>query len=260
MSFGGVSRRLFLGAVAFATLAGCRPQAMEPAAPVMVFAASSLQDVLTEAGEAYTAAGHGEVRFSFGGTPALARQIEQGAPADVFVSADEDWMNYVAERSLIDLESRVDLLGNRLVLIAPVGAQNALSLEPGLDLTTALGAEGRLAMAAPDVPAGKYAQAALESLGAWAGVEDRLARSENVRGALQFVSRGEAALGIVYQTDAQAEPGVQALGVFPAGTHPPIIYPAAAIKGRGPEARAFIDWLQGPEGRALFQRYGFSRP
>lgn len=254
-------RRTFLTAFVAAALFACSPKPPEPAPPITVFAASSLQDVLTEAGEAYRAAGRGDVRFSFAGSPALARQIEQAPPADIFISADEQWMDYVAERGLIEEDSRVDLLTNRLALIAPADNTEVLVLAPGLDLASRLGPEGRLAMAAPEVPAGKYAEAALKTLGAWEGVRERTARGENVRAALQFVARGEAPYGVVYETDGKVEPAVRIVGLFPQDSHPPIVYPAAVLKGRGEAgADAFLEWLKGPEAGAVFEKYGFRRP
>jgi len=223
----------------------------------LVFAAASLTDVLTDIAASYQAARGAEVRLSFGASSQLARQIEAGAPADAFFAADEEWMDYLAARGLIDAASRIDLVGNRLVMIAPRDSRVELTLAPGVSLTAALG-DGRLAVADPDVPAGRYARAALGSLGAWQGVINRLARAENVRAALAFVARGETQLGIVYETDARLEPRVRVVAVFPADSHPPIRYPFALAAGASARAADFAAWLRGPSARAAFERAGFT--
>lgn len=249
-------RRALLGlGLAAALSAGVRARAPEP---VTVFAAASLKNVLEEAGAAYTARGGTPVRFSFGASSALARQIEQGAPADAYISADTDWMTYLADRRLILAASRRDLLTNRLALIAPAGSAVKLAVGRGMPIGRALGG-GRLAIAAPEVPAGKYGRAALARLGVWDQVKDRLAPAENVRAALLYVSRGEAPLGVVYDTDARVDPGVRIVGLFPEGSHPRIIYPAAILAGSpNPAAGArFLAFLQSPAGRAIFRKYGF---
>lgn len=230
------------------------------AATVTVFAAASLKDALNAVGEAYKARTGVDVRVSYAATSAIARQIEQGAPADVFVSADVEWMDYLADRRLIDVASRRDLLGNRLALIAPAGSKTALKIGRGMPLAKALGG-GRLAVAAPQVPAGKYARAALAALGAWDSVSSRVVDTENVRTALQYVARGEAPLGVVYETDAYVEPKVRIVGLFPASSHPPIIYPAAlTTSSRSDEAAAFLAFMGGREGARIFRRYGFTSP
>jgi molybdate transport system substrate-binding protein len=231
-------------------------RATTSAAPLL-FAAASLTDVLTEIAASYREARGADIRLSFGGSSQLARQIEAGAPADAFFSADEEWMDYLAARGLIDVASRIDLVANRLVLIAPRDSRVALTLVPGVSLTAALG-DGRLALADPEVPAGRYARAALSSLGAWQGVANRLARAENVRAALAFVARGETSLGIVYETDARLEPRVRVVAVFPADSHPPIRYPFALVAGRSAAAADFAAWLRGPSARAAFERAGFT--
>jgi molybdate transport system substrate-binding protein len=176
----------------------------------------------------------------------------------MFISADLDWMDYVEKKGLIRLETRFNLLGNRLVLIAPKGRGAPVAIKRGLDLARVLG-DGRLAMANVDsVPAGKYAKAALEKLGVWASVSRRLAQAENVRAALLFVSRGEAPAGVVYQTDAAADPGVAIVGTFPEDTHPPIIYPVALATGAGPEAAAFLAYIRSNEAKPLFEAQGFT--
>jgi molybdate transport system substrate-binding protein len=229
---------------------------------LLVFAAASLKTALEEV---QAACGHG-FRTSYAASSALARQIEAGAPADLFISADQEWMDYLESRKLIRVETRRDLLGNGLVLIAPVGHAPTLVIGPGFELTAALGRGGRLAVADPNVvPAGKYAKAALTALGAWDGVSGRLAPAENVRAALLLVSRGEAPLGIVYRTDAAADPGVVIVGAFPDDSHPPIVYPAAVVRraetdGRNDaaaHARAILDCLSGPIGAPIFERWGF---
>ena len=202
---------------------------------VTVFAAASLKNALDEVGAAYARTG-GEARFSYAASSAIARQIEQGAPADVYVSADSDWMNYLAERKLIVAASRRDLLTNRLALIAPADSKVALKVGKGMPLAKALGS-GRLAVAGPDVPAGKDAKASLTALGAWDSVSGKLVQAENVRAALQFVARGETPLGIVYDTDAKVEPKVRIVGLFPDGSHPKIVYPAAVVaSSKNPDA------------------------
>lgn len=249
-------RRQLITAV-LAAVAG--PALAQQQKPVTVFAAASLQNVLTEVGKGWTAKTGREVRFSFAASSAIARQIEQGAPADIFISADADWMDYLAQRSLIAQATRSNLLTNRLALIAPVSSKARLTVARGFPLARALG-DGRLAMAAPEVPAGKYGEAALTSLGVWGSVRDRTARGENVRTALQFVARGETPFGVVYDTDAKVEPKVRIVGLFPAGSHPPILYPAALVVGGQADAVGFLVYLRGPQAGAVFARYGFTRP
>jgi molybdate transport system substrate-binding protein len=201
------------------------------------------------------------VTASYAGSSLLARQIERGAPADVFISADLDWMDYLASRGLIDARTRTDLLGNRLVLIVPAESRIAVEIVPGFPLAQLVGRQ-RLAIADPDhVPAGRYGRVALEKLGIWTSVENKLARGENVRAALNFVARGETPLGIVYRTDANAEKKVRVLAQFPAHTHPAIVYPAAVTAAsKNPSAAAFISYLKAPAARAVFERHGFTVP
>lgn len=227
----------------------------------MVLAAASLQEAMSAAGDAWTARGHARPTFSFAASSALARQIEAGAPADLFASADEEWMDYLATRALVARGSRAALATNRLVLVAPASSRLRLAIAPRFALARALGS-GRLAIGAPDsVPAGRYAREALTRLGAWQSVADRLAPSENVRAALALVARGEAPLGVVYATDARAEPKVRVVGTFPASTHKPIVYPLARLaRSDNPEAEGFRRFLLSREGRALFKRYGFGTP
>lgn len=226
-----------------------------------VFAAASLTDVLQEAGDDYATETKIPVRFSFGASSALAKQIEAGAPADVFVSADQDWMNYLQARGLVAAGTRADIAGNDLVLVAPARSGQALKISPGFALAAALGGSGRLAMGEPaSVPAGKYAQEALVRLGVWPSVERRIVAADSVRTALNFVARGEVPLGIVYATDARVEPGVRVVDVFPAATHGTIRYPAAAVAKSDANAAAFVRYLSGPRARAIFTRAGFHVP
>ncbi len=226
-------------------------------APVTVFAAASLKNAMDEVIAAYGATGGGQARASYAASSAIAKQIEQGAPADVFISADSDWMDYLARKSLIVASSRRDLLTNHLALIAPSDSKLSLRIRRNMPLAAALGGE-RLAVAGPEVPAGRYAQASLTALGVWDSVKDYLARGENVRGALAFVARGETPLGIVYDTDAKIEPKVRIVGLFPDSSHPPILYPVAlTTTAHNPEATAFLRFLEGPQAAAIFHRYGF---
>jgi molybdate transport system substrate-binding protein len=227
---------------------------------LLVFAAASTRDALEAVARLWQAQGHARVRFSFAASSALARQLEQGAPADLFVSADGDWMDYVRRQGLVRGDTVRPLLGNRLVLVAPAGDPAAnLALRPGVDLAAAL-AGGRLAVAdVRSVPAGRYARAALESLGAWPAVKSRLSMSENVRVALALVARGEAPLGIVYESDAHADPRVRVVDVFPADSHPPIRYPVAIMRAsRNAEAQGFYDHLRSAAAAAAFRDHGFS--
>lgn len=222
---------------------------------LLVFAAASLKNALDEATSVYAG---GKVVVSYGASSTLAKQIENGAPADVFISADLDWMDYVEKKSLLAPGTRRNLLGNRLVLIAPATRPIRLSPAPGFPIAGALGS-GRLALADPgSVPAGRYARAALEKLGVWQDVAGRIAAAENVRAALAFVARGEAPLGVVYQTDAMEERRVVVAGIFPEDTHPPIVYPAAVLQSAGPGARRLLDFLAGPQARPIFEKHGFA--
>ncbi|MGA8006126.1 MAG: molybdate ABC transporter substrate-binding protein [Burkholderiales bacterium] len=222
---------------------------------VLVFAAASLRNALDEAARDYSGPAPA---ISYAGSSSLAKQIERGAPASIFISADRDWMNYLEQRGLLEPGTRRDLLGNRLVLIAPRKSTLKLEIGPGMPLERALGG-GRLALGDPyHVPAGMYARAALESLGVWNSVKAHVAATENVRIALALVARGEAPLGIVYETDARAEPGVRVLGRFDASLHPPIVYPIALVKGAVPAARDFEAYLRGPQARAIFSKHGFT--
>lgn len=224
-----------------------------------MFAAASLKNALDAASQLYAAQTQKPApRVSYAGSNTLAKQIEQGAPADLFLSADLEWMDYLAARSLIRPESRVNLLGNRLVLVAAKDNPAAVSLSAGVDFAPAL-AGGRLALCNDAVPAGKYGKAALQKLGAWESVKDHLAPAENVRAALLFVARGEAPLGVVYQTDAAAEPNVRVVATFARDLHPPIVYPMAIPTGAThPDAAALQSFLRGPAARAAFEHEGFT--
>ena len=237
------------------------PAAEETKQPeVLVFAAASLTNALQEIGTAYekTAAVH--VRMSFDASSSLAHQIEAGAPADLFFSADTEWMDYLESRHLIQPATRQNALGNQLVLIAPAGSPVQLMIGPHFALAGALG-QGRLAVADPDsVPAGRYARAALSALGVWDGVVERLARAENVRAAMRYVARGEAPLGVVYSSDALMDSTVRVVDIFPANTHEPIVYPVALTTSAKTEAAAFLAYLLSPQARAVFGKFGFTGP
>jgi molybdate transport system substrate-binding protein len=226
---------------------------------VVVFAAASLKNALDEVAAQWRREASGrEVALSYAASSALARQIEQGAPADLFISADLEWMNYLAERDLIEPDTRGNVASNRLVLIAAKDSAVTLDPTPGFSLREALDG-GRLAVAAPEVPAGKYARAALAALGVLRSVERRFASAENVRAALTLVARGEAPLGIVYRSDAVAEPVVRLVATFPEDVHPPIIYPAALLRSsKSLEARSLLAFLRSATARASFEKAGFT--
>ena len=228
---------------------------------VIVFAAASMQTALDEIAPALEKATGVHPRFSYAASSTLAKQIENGAPAEIFISADRDWMDYVETHNLIRKDSRSNLVGNTLVLIAPARQSISLKIAPGFPLAARLGS-GRLAVADPvSVPAGKYAKAALTTLGVWDSVSSKLAPAENVRAALVLVERGEAPLGIVYRTDALAEKGVRIVDTFPPSTHPPIVYPMVVLKRSStPVATAFAGYLTTPDARAIFERHGFRVP
>jgi molybdate transport system substrate-binding protein len=227
---------------------------------MVVFAAASLKTALDEIAATWAKdTGKPTPRISYAASSALARQMEQGAPADLLISADLDWMDYAAGKNLIRPDSRFNLLGNKIVLIAPRDSRTTTLALTGGDLARAL-AGGKLSMGNVNaVPAGKYGKAALEKLGAWTSVKDSIAQAENVRAALVLVARGEAALGIVYGTDAAAEPGVKIVATFPADSHPPITYPAAlARESRNADAKNFLDFLRSAKARAVFEKQGFA--
>ena len=232
------------------------PAAAQEKAP-LVLAAASLQESMTEAAETWAKAGHPRPTVSFAASSALARQVQAGAPADLFASADEDWMNAIQQKGLIAPGTRADWLGNRLVIVAPAASRARVTMT-AVSLRRVLGA-GALAMADPDaVPAGKYGKAALTALGAWAALAPRVVRGESVRAALALVERGAAPFGIVYATDAKASKAVRVVGVFPARSHPPIVYPLARLRASSNvEGERFRRFLLSARGKAIFARYGF---
>jgi molybdate transport system substrate-binding protein len=224
-----------------------------------VFAAASMRNALDDIDAAFTAKTGVKVAASYAASSTLAKQIEQGAPADIFVSADTDWMDYATSKKTINEPTRVNLLGNSIVLIAPKDSKiDNVAIGPGFDLA-ALAGDGKIATGdVKSVPVGKYAKAALEKLGAWQAAEPKFAMADSVRAALTLVARGEAALGIVYATDAKVEPGVKVVGTFPADSHPPIIYPVAATTTAKPEAKDYLDYLHSSAAKAVLEKYGFT--
>lgn len=227
--------------------------------PVLVFAAASLKNALDDVSAQYRRDTGKPTSISYAASSTLAKQIEAGAPADIFISADLDWMDYLAGKNLIKSSSRKTLLGNKLVLIAPKNGAGPVTIAPGFPIANLLKG-GRLALADPDaVPAGKYAKAALQYLGVWNTVENSLAPGENVRATLELVARGEAPLGIVYQTDAAVEPGVKIIGVFPEDSHKPVVYPAALVaSSSNPDAAAFLAYIESAKAKPLFEKQGFT--
>lgn len=254
--------RSSIAGVAFAIALLCGiPAGSAQSDALTILAAASLTNALEEIGAEYEADTGETVRFSFAASSVLAKQIEAGAPAQIFASADQKWMDYLAERNLIDADTRVSPIGNRLVLIVPADSRAGdIAVDASTDLGALLGADDRLSVGDPDhVPAGIYAREALESLGLWAAVEPRLARAEDVRAALVLVERGEVPLGIVYATDAAISDKVRVIGTFPADSHTPITYPFAIVAGQnGEDAAAFFRYVTGPEGLETFRKYGFS--
>ena len=243
----------------FAAFAGA-PQPAAAQESLTVFAAASLKNALDDANAAFSRASGVKMVASYAASSALAKQIEQGAPADIFISADLQWMDYVAERKLIKPDSRVNLLGNKLVLIAPKDSKlDTIAIVNGFDIAKLAG-DGRIAVAdVKAVPAGLYAKAALQLLGAWAAAEPKLAQAENVRATLAFVARGETPIGIVYETDAKIEPKVKIVGVFPDGSYPPVTYPVAATAvTTNPAAARYLNFLRSGAAKAIFEHYGFN--
>jgi molybdate transport system substrate-binding protein len=226
---------------------------------LIVFAAASMKNALDDVDTAFTAKTGVRIVASYAASATLAKQIEQGAPADIFLSADTDWMDYAIAKKNIDEPTRVNLLGNRIVLIAPKDSTiDSVTIGQGFDLAKLAG-DGRIATGdVKAVPAGKYARAALEKLGAWQAAEPKFAMAENVRAALTLVARGEAVLGIVYSTDAKVEPSVRIVGTFPADSHPPIIYPVAATTTAKPEAAFYLAFLRSAAAKMVLEKYGFT--
>jgi len=255
-----MQRRSFLRAAVVALALLPLSAVTASAADVVVFAAASLKNALDDVAAAYKAETGKIVSINYAASSVLAKQIEQAAPADIFFSADLDWMDYLQARNLIRKDTRRTLLRNKLVLVAPKTSSASVDLAPGAKLSDLLGADGKLAMANVDsVPAGKYGKAALTKLGLWDAVAGRIVQADNVRAALAFVARGEAPAGIVYQTDANAEPAVKVIGSFPEDSHPPIVYPVALTSAStNPDARAFLEFLQSDKAKAAYQRQGFT--
>ncbi len=246
-------------AALFGAFVAASPPAVAQSAGPTVFAAASLKNALDAVGAAWTAKTGKAATVSYASSSALAKQIEQGAPADVFISADLDWMEFLDKKGLVRPGTRSDLVANALVLIAPADTAANIDIAPGFPLAAAIG-ESKLATGdVRSVPAGKYAKAALTALGVWADVEPKIAGTENVRVALALVARGEAKYGIVYATDAKSEPKVAVVGVFPAGSHPPVVYPVAITKeATSPDAAAYLAFLKGPEAAKIFADQGFT--
>jgi molybdate transport system substrate-binding protein len=236
-----------------------RTAAAAETAAVTVFAAASTTNALNDIANVFAEKKQGKVTYSFASSSTLAKQIENGAPANVFLSADDKWMSYLADKKMIEPGSRFDLLGNRLVLIAPQDSKANVQIGPGFDLAALLG-DGRLAMGDPaHVPAGLYGKEALQKLKVWQAVEPKVAPAKDVRAALALVERGEAPFGVVYATDAAISKKVKVVGVFPEDSHPPIVYPVALVKDRGTDAaKSFLGFLKSPEAIQIFEKYGFT--
>ena len=251
--------KLVTTAVAAAWLGVAAAAPAMAADKITVFAAASMKNALDNVDAAFTQQSGKEVTVSYAASSALAKQLESGAPADVFISADTDWMDYVAKKNLIKAGTQVQLLGNQIVLVAAKDKARPVEIKQGLDLAALLG-DGRLAMGQVDsVPAGKYGKAALEKLGIWSSVESKVAGAESVRAALALVSRGEAPYGIVYQTDAASDPGVAIVGTFPADSHPPIIYPIAITsESKNKDVAAYFDFLKSSKAAPFFEHEGFT--
>ena len=251
-------RSIVCGTVVTLAILAARPAAIAQDTTVTAFAAASLKNALDDVDQAFTQKSGVRVVASYAASSALIKQIENGAPADVFASADLDWMDYGAQHKLIREGTRVNLLGNELVLIAAKDSNIARAeIGPGFDLARLAGSGRIVTGDVRAVPIGKYAKAALEKLGIWSAVGPKLAMTENVRAALTLVARGEAALGIVYATDAKTEPNVKVVGVFPADSHPPIVYPVALTKNAKAIAAQYLAFLTTPAAKAVFERYGF---
>jgi len=253
-------KRRWLGLAVAASMAIAPLVAHAQSNSLVIFAAASLKNALDEIAIGWSKeTGKPKPKISYAASSALAKQIEQGAPTDLFISADLDWMDYAEKKDLIQKDTRFNLLGNKIVLIAPKDSSASIDVKQGFDLAKALNG-GKLAMGNVDaVPAGKYGKAALEKLGAWDSVRDKIAQADNVRAALLLVARGEAPLGIVYATDAAAEPNVKIVGTFPDDSHPPIIYPAAIVKGaKSADAKPFLDMLKSAKARPAFEKQGFT--
>jgi molybdate transport system substrate-binding protein len=256
-------RRHFTLRLALSLVAGALWLAPQPSVAqdktLTVFAAASMKNALDDINAEFTKKTGVKVVASYAASSALMKQIESGAPADIFASADLDWMNYGSQKKVIKDDSRINLLGNKLVLIAPKDSKlGNVTIGQGFDLAKLAG-DGRVTTGdVKSVPVGKYAKAALEKLGSWKAAEPKFAMAESVRAALTLVSRGEAPLGIVYETDAKIDPGVKIIGAFPADSHEPITYPVAATVNAKPEAAAYLAFLRGPQSKDIFEKYGFT--
>jgi molybdate transport system substrate-binding protein len=246
-------------ALTIATVAAAPQPAAAQEPTITVFAAASMKNAVDDINTAFTKTTNIKVVASYAASSALMKQIEEGAPADVFASADLEWMDYGSQKKVIKDDTRVNLLGNRLVLIAPKDSKiGDVTIGPGFDLA-GLAGDGRIATGdVRAVPVGKYAKAALEKLGSWAAAERKFAMAENVRAALTLVARGEAPLGIVYETDAKIEPGVKIVGRFPEHSHPPIVYPVALTTVAKPAAARYLAFLRSQAAKTVFETYGFS--
>ncbi len=254
-----MTARLFV-LVGFITALAGTSQPLIAQEQITIFAAASLKNALDETNAAFTKTTGTKVVASYEASSALAKQIEQGAPADVFISADLRWMDYAAEHKMIKPDTRINLLGNKLVLIAPADSKiDHIAIDQGFDLAKLAG-DARIAVAdVKAVPAGLYAKAALEKLGAWAAAEPKLAQAENVRATLAFVARGETPIGIVYETDAKVEPKVKIIGTFPDGSYPPVTYPVAATTDtKKANVAQYLGFLRSSAAKAIFEKYGFS--
>jgi len=252
-------RHLFAIAISAGLCAAIALPAAAQEKTLTVFAAASMKNALDDINAAFLKATGTKVTASYAASSALAKQLEQGAPADVFASADLEWMEYSSQKKTIKDDSRVNLLGNKLVLIAPKASKiDKVEIGPGFDLAKLIG-DGRLATGEVNsVPVGKYAKGALEELGIWPSVEKKFAMADNVRAAMALVSRGEAVLGIVYETDAKVDQNVKIVGAFPADSHPAIVYPVAATVNAKPEAGAYLNFLRGNTAKTVFEQYGFT--
>ncbi|MDL2267655.1 molybdate ABC transporter substrate-binding protein [Desulfovibrio sp. OttesenSCG-928-G15] len=255
---------LFPRSVFFALLVACplvlAHPVMAKGKALIVFAAASTTNAITEIGVLYKQKGLGEITPSFASSSTLAKQIEQGAPADLFLSANTRWMQYLDDKNLVDATSRKDLLYNRIALVVPADSKTRnIDIQQGADLVSLLGADGKLAVGDPEhVPVGMYGKQALEKLGLWDSIKDRIAPTKDVRAGLALVERGEVPLGLVYSSDVAASDKVRIIGIFPADSHPEIVYPVAAIAGKNVDAaKAFIGFLSSPEAAAIFKKYGF---
>jgi molybdate transport system substrate-binding protein len=254
-----IGRRLVILAALAMTALPAMAARSAAAEPVMIFAAATLKNALDAVDAAAEASTHVRVTAVYAPSPSLVKQLENGAPGDIFFSADVDWMNEAIARKVVDPSTRDDLLSSKLVLVAPVSEAVATTIRPGFPLAAMLGS-GRLAMCDPMMmPAGRYGRAALQKLGVWDSVKDRVVNAANVRAALVYVARREAPLGVVFDTDARLEKGVKTIGVFPASSHPPIVYPVAAVAGsRNPNTARILDFITSPAARPIFEKYGYT--